>query len=295
MSGNRNGLRFSVIVPVYEQWNLVSSLLCCLGAQAYSEELFEILLVDNGSNDFCPPDSVSPNVRIFKCDVRGSYAARNHGIAHARGEWLVFTDADCLPDENWLAEMAGAIQSGGVCKNLLIAGSVEVVGEARHPSVYEVYDMVRGIPQALYVSRGYAATANLAAPRELIDKLGGFNHKLYSGGDADFCRRALSVGCDIKYVAAAKVRHRVRANWESVATKARRVKGGQLTCKSGWYKGWIFARTFISPFITLYRLGLRSECSRRHRAIAICVYFRVWVVEIRELFRVAFGGEPERR
>lgn len=284
----------SVIVPVFEQWHLVPALLRCMVAQSYPQERFEVLLVDNGSQEMLPPEPLAPNVEVLHCTVRGSYAARNHGVEHSRGDWLVFTDADCLPHRDWLCELGKALISES-CDSRFFAGAVEVVGSRDKPTIYEVYDMVRGIPQAHYVNRGYAATANLAVPRRMVDRLGGFNGNLYSGGDAEFCRRGKSAGFYIAYIPTAVVSHPARETWAAVATKARRVKGGQWQRKSAFYKLWIVIRTLVSPAISLYRFFNNPRHSIKYRAIAALVYMRVWLVELTELSRVSLGRDPERR
>lgn len=287
-------IEISIIVPVFEQWELVPKFLDCLSRQSYPMQNVEVLLVDNGSSEIILPDDLPHNVKVHYCDARGAYAARNYGVHQSCGKWLVFTDADCLPRENWLGELISACRSAGLGSSL-IAGRVDCICESDEPSLYEIYDIVRGIPQEHYVSRGYAATANLAAPRALITEIGGFNDNLYSGGDADLCRRAKQQGATIAYVESAVVRHRTRSSWSEIATKARRVKGGQLTSKSMAYKLWVYVRTILSPCITIIRFVRSRQFPVRYRMLASFIYFRVWGVELAELIRVSFGGEPERR
>ena len=88
--------RFSVVVPVYRDWEAVPGLLAALAAQTLAA--FEILLVDNGSGSGAeaPPLALPPEARLVACATPGSYAARNAGAAVAAGDWLVFTDADCI-------------------------------------------------------------------------------------------------------------------------------------------------------------------------------------------------------
>lgn len=286
-------VEISIIIPIFDQWEFVPELLNCLCLQSYPMHKVEVLLVDNGSQEVNVPDSLPDNVKILHCETRGAYAARNWGIQNSRGELLVFTDADCLPAKSWLSEVASAgnpERFGDVC----IGGRVDCINE-EEPSVYEIYDMVRGIPQEHYVSRGYAATANLTVPRSIMDKVGEFNEQLYSGGDADFCHRAIKYGFRISYVDSAVVQHRTRASWKEISTKARRVKGGQLTCRSLQQKFWIYFRTILSPGITSARFFRRQKFPLKYRLIASLVYLRVWGVELYELLRVSFGGEPERR
>ncbi|WP_237055943.1 glycosyltransferase family 2 protein [Microbulbifer sediminum] len=287
-------VEISIIIPVFEQWGFVPELVGCLRAQSYSMQGVEILLIDNGSRELSVPDNLPENVKVLHCDVRGAYAARNHGIRNSQGQLLIFTDADCLPVDNWLNEVKGALRSAKT-DDVLIAGRVDSISEWSEPSAYEIFDMVRGIPQAHYVSRGYAATANLSVPRKLFDEIGLFDEKLFSGGDAEFCRRATNSGFRIIYKDSAVVRHRTRASWDEIATKARRVKGGQLTCKSKRHKLWIYVRTILSPGITAVRLFRHRKFSLRYRLIASLVYLRVWCVELLEMIRVSFGAEPERR
>jgi hypothetical protein len=282
----------SVIVPVYEQWDLVPDLLTTLAVQE-GAPAFEIILVDNASGEPCRRLPVLPSgTRIVPCAAPGSYAARNAGAAAAAGDWLVFTDADCRPRPGWLAALAEAAEVGG---KRLLAGPVELVCSVTEPAnPYQTYDRLRGIPQARYVRRGYAATANLAVPAAVFADLGGFDTGRFSGGDAAFCRAAARAGIGITLVAGAVVEHPCRDSWEALAVKARRVKGGQIlagSCRSRL--AWAL-RTLTPPLRATFRFW-RGEGSATERRMAIGVLYRLWLVELAEMLRLASGGHPERR
>ena len=64
---------------------------------------FEIIIVNNGAlEDVERIVNQYPQCRYVYEATPGSYAARNAGIAHAKGEIVAFTDTDCIPSPNWL-------------------------------------------------------------------------------------------------------------------------------------------------------------------------------------------------
>ena len=286
---------FSVIVPVYEQWEMIPPLLECLGAQTLSQHLFEVILVDNGSTRFAPPQELPEGVQVYRCVTPGSYAARNYGVQKAVAPWLAFIDADCRPRRDWLATLreAALTSSSGGC---LFAGRVEVTAGEGRTTRYGIYDVLKGIPQEIYVARGYAATANLLVPRCVFESLGGFDEGRFSGGDADFCRRARRAGACLRFVAGACVSHSVRTSRAALVLKARRIKGAQVSSGGLWLRlGW-FVRTFLPP-VHLYARYLRTVgCPMKHRLAAVVVQSELWVVEIVEAVRVyILGRQAERR
>lgn len=293
-SASARNTRFSVIVPVYEHWHHIPQLLAHLAAQTLPSSCFEILLVDNGSSEFALPTDLPANACIHHCAEPGSYAARNHGIEQATGEWLVFTDADCRPCATWLESLWQQIERlNGT--SALLAGPVEMACARECPGAYEMYDLVRGIPQAWYVSRGYAATANLAAPAVLAEGLGRFDPHRFSGGDAEFCRRASQAGVKLRYVPGAAVTHPARDSWAALSCKARRVKGGQLTAGSKPRRLRYWLRTFTPPLIAIGRFMKQHDQPVRYRLVATLVQFRIWGVEMCEALRLLGGTSVERR
>lgn len=286
--------RFSVIVPVYEHWHLVPMLVACLERQTLTQSCFEVLLVDNGSMNFQPPELLPDNITVLRCDTPGSYAARNHAIAQARGEWLVFTDADCLPMDGWLEALQRRIDTLEDL-TVLLAGAIRMRPSSSQPCVYEMYDLVKGIPQQWYVSRGYAVTANLAAPARTVRQLGGFDTTRFSGGDAEFSRRAVAAGSRLHYVEDAIVEHPARASWAALATKARRIKGGQLTAGTMRQRAmWLF-RTFTPPVVAFYRFLTTHQQPLRYRLAAVLMQVRLWGVEMREALYLTVKRQAERR
>ena len=283
----------SVIIPAYGQWPLWPALRAALMAQTLPQGRFEVIIVNNGPPEAVPALDLPPQMRLLHCPVPGSYAARNHGAAQARGDWLVFTDADCLPGPEWLATLANATlaKNGGPPSQL--AGPVRMIASPS-PSRFEVYDLLRGIPQERYVRHGYAATANLSVPRAVFLALGGFDAARLSGGDAAFCRAAGAAGHPVRLVPGAWVGHPCRSDWQALATKARRVKGGQLRGGSRPARALWLGRSLTPPLRQILRLlGTAAPWGQRWQATRIAL--RLWGVELAEVARLLAGAAPERR
>jgi GT2 family glycosyltransferase len=279
-------------VPVFADWDRVPALLAALSAQDLQD--FEIVLVDNAPEPDAAATFVAglvPGVQVVHCPRPGSYAARNAGAGRARGQWLAFTDADCLPQPGWLAALVEALSRAG---RSIVAGPVRVQpGPA--PSRWEIFDTVRGIPQDVFVRHGYAATANLALSRQLFTELNGFDPLRLSGGDAEFCRRARSLSVSLHFAAYAVVDHPARANRDQLVTKARRIKGGQVAV--GPLRRRVFW-TFRSVVPPVREMGayLTSDHPWRWRMTACAVRLSLWQTELMELGRLlVLHRPPERR
>jgi cellulose synthase/poly-beta-1,6-N-acetylglucosamine synthase-like glycosyltransferase len=70
----------SVIVPVYNQWDLIPDLVRSLESQSLPRDRFEVLLVDNGSASVPAPDNEPPFLRRLSCAGAGQVAC-----VHGRG------------------------------------------------------------------------------------------------------------------------------------------------------------------------------------------------------------------
>jgi glycosyltransferase involved in cell wall biosynthesis len=223
----------SVIIPVYEPDDSLVSLARCLAGQTYPANRLELLLVDDGSSGQQTgavfeaalrvlPDTVS--ARLLRQPNRGSYSARNTGIAAAGGDLVIFTDADCLPQPVWIAGMVAALLSG---EDDLVAGAIAMM-RSDETSVTEWYDSLLGLPQQWFAqSVGFGATANLGVTRACLDVVQGFDATLRSGGDQEFCDRAQRSGFHLGYSASAPVVHSARIGIEELARKTRRVAMGR--------------------------------------------------------------------
>src|SRR3569833_614821 len=93
----------SIIVPHLNQADALEACLRSLDAQTLSRDLFEVIVVDNGSARL-PADIVArhPGVRLLHEPEPGPGPARYAGAAVAKGEMLAFIDADCRAHPDWL-------------------------------------------------------------------------------------------------------------------------------------------------------------------------------------------------
>lgn len=222
----------TVIVPVYNDLTRIGQCIDSLVALSYPSSHYEIIIVDNCSTDGTYDyllDKLSqvyqPCVRLIKCSIPGSYAARNAGLRIAKGDFVAFTDSDCLVSENWLTNLIEAwyVQSGEV----IIAGKIEFFSEKGKLTEQSSLDFenIFSMKQDENAKKGKCITANLFCSKGLLDKFTGFDERLKSGGDVEFSQRVVRAGGTVVYCENAEVLHPSR-NRHELLIKRKRVVGG---------------------------------------------------------------------
>lgn len=279
--------------------------LSALAAQSCPRDRFEVIVVDNGSAE-SPRSMVESHVGwLFLEEPQpGSYAARNRGLAAARGEILAFTDADCLPQQEWLAEGERALREHTECG--FVGGRVDIFpADRQRPTAVELYDMVMGLRQDSNIARfDFAATANMFTRRVVMDRVGPFNSTLKSGGDLDWGRRATESGAPGHYAELAVVRHPARESLSAIIRQQRRHAGGHFDRRVSEPRrliSWqLFKSLWRQVFPNFHNMRLASqrlqalgygpwERIRVAGLIVLLQYARFW-----EFVRRVLGGSPER-
>lgn len=91
---------FSVVIPTRDRWPIVEEAVDSVLAQTFAS--FELIVVDDGSRDGTAEkiEEAFPLARILRLPGEGVSAARNAGVAAAKGVWAAFLDSDDL----WLPQ-----------------------------------------------------------------------------------------------------------------------------------------------------------------------------------------------
>lgn len=95
--------KISIIIPVYNLEKYLSACIDSILCQKYKN--LEIIIVNDGSTDsskeICEEyQNKDQRVRVFSQNNSGVSVARNKGIKHATGDWIMFVDGDDLVDAN---------------------------------------------------------------------------------------------------------------------------------------------------------------------------------------------------
>lgn len=248
----QNNLMVSVIIPTFNDGSLLEKCLFALENQTYPKECYEIIVVDNGSSDDVESivEKFSQAKLCFE-SKSGSYNARNKGVSIAVGEILAFTDADCLPQRDWIEIGVDSFTTTPHCG--IVAGKIEIYFvNANHPTPTELYESLYAFPQEKYVEdESYGVTANLFTSRPVFDRVGLFNSHLKSGGDYEWGKRVKSSGLNVVYINDLKVAHPARVSFAQIRRKIARVSKGhyELTKKKMYSRRKFVALSLIDLFI----------------------------------------------
>lgn len=192
---------FSVIVPTCRRND---SLALCLEKLSPEYQVpvrngYEVIVSDDGGES-SPPAMLKkrfPWAKWVKGPGCGPAANRNNGAKHAVGDWLVFIDDDCLPDQSLLAAYAKVISRGPRA----LEGAIHPVGDMD-------YDLAEC---PVNTQGGYFWSANVAIERNLFESIGGFDpaYPMAAHEDQDIYLR-ICAETAVPFVADARVEHPVR-------------------------------------------------------------------------------------
>lgn len=208
----------SVVVCTRNRAALLRGALASLYDLATENEFsYEIVVVDNGSSDetsqviaAAMQESKHP-LRGVRENQPGIVAARNRGIAAARGRWIAFFDDDQLADWHWLAELfRGALEKN--CR--VVGGSVQLALPAEckrqlDPAVLRLLgeSPASDLPQR-YGGKNTPGCGGLMLDRSVLDKVGHFERAIDGRGeDADLFFRIEQAGLEAWYIPTAVVHH----------------------------------------------------------------------------------------
>jgi len=95
----------SVIIPAKDAVGTIEECLRSVLSQRNLKVAYEVILVDDGSTDETAQIAAGFDVRVIRQVHSGRASARNTGAFAAQGDILAFTDADCAPSPDWLANI----------------------------------------------------------------------------------------------------------------------------------------------------------------------------------------------
>ena len=263
----------SIIIPVFNQLKFTKQ---CFDAlyKVTPNELFELIVVNNGSNDGTREflDDFAKkhfNVEVIHNQENLGFAkACNQGARIAEGKYLVFLNNDTIPLYGWLEEMLKVIENekrvGVVGSKLLFPNDTiqhAGVGIADYPlpiSPFHIYyKKPTDYPKA-NIKRDYQAVtaACMLIPKELFDKLGGFDEGFLNGyEDVDLCFRVREAGYRVVYTPKSVLYH-----FESVSEgRFKAVKANEERLQQKW-AGKIKADVIIQyPKVSIVTLNYNGS------------------------------------
>jgi len=213
-------VKLSVVIPTYNRCDLLGRTLAGFLDQTAPPDEYEIVVVDDGSTDgtaevvshlIAQLPAPASRLRCFRQGNAGPAAARNRGVKEAKGEIILFTGDDCLPDRKLIAEHLRVHRK---------EGEVGVVGHiAWHPELTITPFMAfleegvqfgfKHIRDPDQVTAWCFYTANCSVAKHWLDEVGGFDEdfKYAAFEDIELAYRMEQRGLRIVYRPSALTYH----------------------------------------------------------------------------------------
>src|SRR3954469_1169725 len=206
-------MKISVVVATHNRAQRLAALLASLREQTLPREDFEVIVVDDASDDDgATRDALGAAVAAGDLDLRvvhreasrGPAVARNQGWRAARAPLVAFTDDDCRVAPQWLeAALAVADAHPGA------------IVQGRTDPMPEEFDQFSPFHHTLVIHEAGPSyeTCNIFYPRALLERLGGFDEDHFSGPggeDTDLAWRAIGEGVETVFAEGSQAYHAVQ-------------------------------------------------------------------------------------
>jgi mycofactocin system glycosyltransferase len=208
----------TIIIPTR---NRKESLVECLDSvflQEYPRGKFDVIVVDDGSEDGTSDLAGSYPEDTYACrfflnpKFRGQSYCRNLGAKHAKGEILAFLDSDCVAARFWLKTVVPCFRwklvgaAGGFVDGYFDNSPLDRYEKVCSPLNMGKYMLLGANDRSLF----YIPTCNMLVRKDAFADTGGLRESLYLGEDVDFCWRLRQTGWHVIYVPDGPVFHKHR-------------------------------------------------------------------------------------
>lgn len=262
--------KISVIIPARNEADKIER---CLEA-VFSQSLkpYEVIVVDGRSTDKTVEKASKFPVKVFFQDYGACGAARQIGLEHAQGEYIAFTDADCVPSKDWLQNLIVEFDQGIVG----VGGGIENVGEGLWiKSINLTQNTFLGggssIQTRLFKEKRFVksiSACNSIYYKKALVEVGGFNIHLSGADETELNRRLAKLKKGkLLYIPSAVVLHEHGRSLKEFAKNMYHYGGWRREC-GVWdlpaipplivpllFLSLIFTRWILLPALGLYLLS----------------------------------------
>jgi glycosyltransferase involved in cell wall biosynthesis len=194
-----DNIQISIIIPNLHS-EIINQTIESVLSQSTSYD-FEIIVV--GMDKYGLVEQY-PRVKFIRTPTPvGPAEARNIGIRHSRGKWLIFIDSDCVAQKGWIETFVSDFNSGWK----VIGGGVESPTEPFLRLVYNLSMFHAYLTSKPRKETSYLPTLNLAVHREVINSVNLMDESLIHGEDIDWTIRMSSNGYTLLFDPSAMVKH----------------------------------------------------------------------------------------
>lgn len=175
----------SIIVASYNEEKNIRPLMESLLNQDYKGK-YEIIVVDSGTDRTSEILSEFP-VKLIRQEPKGPAAARNLGVSRAKGEIVVFIDADCIAPKNWLKTLTKPFENKDIAG---VGGTYKTANKESVIARFTGYEIGHKHHQMAKLERiNFMGSFNCAYRKDIFQKFGGFNINMIQAEDADLSLR----------------------------------------------------------------------------------------------------------
>lgn len=280
----------SIIIPAFNSGLTLSRTIEACLKQSYPEDKLEVIVVDDGSGDDTKAVVERFGVRYSYQEKAGPASARNNGWRNSKGEAMCFTDADCIPEPDWVSKLVrhyGINDIGAVAGSYSIHGSPYLLDKFVHYEIKNRHTRMRKYIHSF-------GTYNVMIKKSVLEATGGFDpgYCNASGEDTDLSYKIVKAGYKIYFERDALVSHKnILKLWKYFTVQFRHgywrmklYRGNSAMIARDEYAYW---KDFLEVFLAM-SVVFSLFFNFQYKVVLMAAFF---IIQLPMAVKVAFDGK----
>ncbi|MCK4734432.1 MAG: glycosyltransferase [Methanophagales archaeon] len=270
--------KISIIIPVKNEAEKIER--CLEAVFDQTVQPFEVIVVDGHSTDKTVENAKKFPIRIFYEDYHTRGGACQVGVENVKGDYVAFTDADCIPKRNWLENLIKEFDEDVVGVGGGIINIGEHLGEKSIAFALDTFlGSANSVQGRLFKDKRYVTTisgCNRMHRREDIIEVGGFDVVLPTDEDTELDKKLLKIG-KLLYTPDAVVLHNHQRGLKEFAKRMYQYGYGRAESR-------LWGLQVVAPVVGLIALLLLFVSPKAflvvifiYALVLLCVGFKIFI------------------